>query len=46
MKNNKNRLRDRPKSDPELRKIHPRENADAGIVNGEKTSGVPRGRKT
>jgi hypothetical protein len=43
MKNNKNRLRDRPKSDPELRKIHPKEN---GIVNGEKTSGVPRGPKT
>lgn len=37
MNNNKNRLRDRPKSNPELRKMKPIENADVGIINGEKT---------
>lgn len=36
MKNNKNRMKDRPKSNPELRKIDPRENADAGIIEGRK----------
>lgn len=36
MKNNKNRMRDREKTNPELRKINPIENADAGIVNGNK----------
>lgn len=36
MDNNKNRMKDREKSNPELRKIDPRENADAGIVNGKK----------
>lgn len=36
MNNNKNRLRDREKSNPELRKINPKENADLGIVNGQK----------
>lgn len=36
MDNNKNRMKDREKSNPELRKMDPRENADAGIVNGKK----------
>lgn len=36
MDNNKNRMKDRDKSNPELRKMDPRENADAGIVNGKK----------
>lgn len=36
MDNNKNRMNDREKSNPELRKMDPRENADAGIVNGKK----------
>jgi hypothetical protein len=36
MDNNKNRAKDRPKSSPELRKMKPRDNADAGIVNGRK----------
>lgn len=36
MKNNKNRMKDRPKSNPELRKMDPKENADLGIVNGKK----------
>ena len=34
MKNSKNRMRDREKSNPELRKMKPKENADAGIVDG------------
>jgi len=37
MDNNKNRMRDREKSNPELRKIDPKEYADAGIKNGRKT---------
>jgi len=36
MNNNKNRLKDRPKSNPEQRKMKPKENADLGIVNGKK----------
>ena len=36
MKNNKNRIKDRPKSDPELRKMKPKENSDVGIVDGYK----------
>lgn len=37
MDNNKNRMRDREKSNAELRKIDPKENADVGIINGQKT---------
>lgn len=36
MNNNKNRLKDRPKSNPALRQMKPKENADAGIINGKK----------
>ena len=36
MDNNKNRMKDRPKSNPELREIDPKNNADAGIINGKK----------
>ncbi len=36
MKNNKNRIRDREKSNAELRKIDPKENANLGIVKGKK----------
>lgn len=36
MDNNKNRMKDRPKNNPELRKIKPKENADAGIIEGNK----------
>ena len=35
MDNNKNRHKDREKSNPELRKMKPKENADVGIVNGQ-----------
>ena len=37
MDDNKNRIRDRGKSNPELRKMKPRENADKGIIDGNKT---------
>jgi len=36
MDNNKNRMKDREKSNPELRKMDPTENADAGILDGKK----------
>ncbi|CDG01984.1 hypothetical protein [Clostridium chauvoei] len=36
MNNNKNRLKDRPKSNAEERKMHPKDNSDLGIINGEK----------
>lgn len=35
MDNNKNRMRDREKSNPELREMHPKDNADVGIINGQ-----------
>ena len=35
MDNNKNRKKDREKSNPELRKMKPKENADVGMVNGQ-----------
>jgi hypothetical protein len=35
MDNNKNRMKDRPKSNPELRKMSPKHNADVGIENGQ-----------
>jgi hypothetical protein len=36
MDNNKNRMKDRPKSNAELRKINPKQNANVGIENGVK----------
>lgn len=36
MDNNKNRIKDRKKSNAELRKMNPKVNADVGIINGEK----------
>lgn len=35
MDKNKNRKKDREKSNPELRKMEPRDNADAGMINGK-----------
>jgi len=35
MNNNKNRMRDREKSNAELRKIDPKNNADIGIIDGQ-----------
>ncbi|NLJ30712.1 MAG: hypothetical protein GX424_03770 [Clostridiales bacterium] len=34
MNNNKSRRKDRPKSNPELRKMQPKDYEDAGIING------------
>ena len=36
MNNNKNRKKDRPKSNFELRKMEPKDNEDVGIINGQK----------
>lgn len=36
MDNNKNRMKDREKSNPELRKIDPKHHADKGIIDGQK----------
>lgn len=36
MDNNKNRIKDRGKSNVELRRMNPKENADVGIIAGEK----------
>lgn len=35
MDNNKNRIKDREKSNSELRKMRPKDNADLGIINGQ-----------
>jgi len=35
MDNNKNRMKDREKSNSELRKMEPKDNADAGMINGQ-----------
>ncbi|HKM01698.1 MAG TPA: hypothetical protein VJ083_06560 [Sedimentibacter sp.] len=35
MKNNKNRMKERGKSNSELRKMEPKDNADVGIVDGK-----------
>lgn len=43
MDNNKNRMKDREKSNAELRKMHPKDNADLGIINGQKI-GVHEGK--
>jgi len=43
MDNNKNRLKDRPKSNAELRKMDPKENANVGIKEGQKI-GVHEGK--
>lgn len=37
MKNNKNRMRDRDKSNPDLREMQPKDNANLGIINGKHT---------
>ncbi len=36
MDNNKNRQKERPKSNPEKRGMKPRENADLGLAGGHK----------
>ena len=36
MDNNKNRMKDRKKGNPELRRMKPRDNAEVGMIDGEK----------
>lgn len=36
MNNNKNRIKDRYKSNPKLRKMDPKDNSDLGIIDGKK----------
>lgn len=43
MDNNKNRMRDRDKSNAELRKMEPKNKADVGMANG-KVIGVHAGK--
>jgi hypothetical protein len=43
MDNNKNRIKDREKSNADLRKMEPKDNADLGIAGGAKI-GVHDGR--
>jgi hypothetical protein len=45
MDNNKNRLKDRPKSNAELRKINPKDNSDLGIIEGKKIGAPPNKEK-
>ena len=35
MDNNKNRMKDREKSNADLRKMDPKDNADVGMINGQ-----------
>jgi hypothetical protein len=35
MDNNKNRMKDREKSNADLRKMDPKDNSDVGIINGQ-----------
>ncbi|EQB89221.1 hypothetical protein J2Z44_003935 [Clostridium punense] len=39
--NNKNRFKERKKSQAELRKMYPKDGADVGIINGVKNSSHP-----
>ncbi len=45
MDNNKNRLKDRPKSNAELRKMYSEQGAEIGIENGKKLSSHSNGKK-
>lgn len=43
--NNKNRKKDRPKSNAEWRKVDPKGNADLGIIDGKKIGAPPHKEK-
>ena len=45
MDNNKNRLKDRPKSNAELRKMNPKEKSDLGVIDGKKIGAPPHKEK-
>ena len=44
MDNNKNRMKDREKSNAELRKMFPKDGADIGIIEGEKIGAHANGK--
>lgn len=44
MDNNKNRMKDREKSNAELRKMYPKDGADIGIIDGEKIGAHANGK--
>jgi hypothetical protein len=45
MDDNKNRLKDRPKSNAKLRKMDPKNNSDLGIIDGKKIGAPSRKEK-
>lgn len=45
MDNNKSRLKDRPKSNAELRKMYSEAGADIGIIDGDKKGSHSNGKK-
>ncbi len=45
MDNNKNRMKDHPKSNAELRKIYSKYGAEIGMENGEKIGAHSNGKK-
>ena len=45
MDNNKNRMKDRPKTNAELRKMNSAEGAEIGMINGEKIGSHTNGKK-
>ncbi|MEG1001823.1 hypothetical protein [Clostridium sp.] len=45
MDNNKNRLKDRPKSNAEMRKMYSESGAEIGIDNGKKAGAHANGKK-
>lgn len=45
MDNNKNRLKDRPKSNAELRKMYSESGSEIGIAHGEKICSHANGKK-
>ena len=45
MDNNKSRLKDREKSNAELRKMQPRDNSDVGVIHGKKIGAPPHKEK-
>lgn len=45
MDNNKSRLKDREKSNAELRKMQPRDNSDVGVIDGKKIGAPPHKEK-
>lgn len=45
MDNNKNRMKENNKSNAEIRKMHPKDDSDLGIINGKKIGAPPHKEK-